>query len=73
MTGNVSEWVSDGYGVYPSASVSDPTGPSSGAQRALRGGGWVSPAFLARVANRAGSDPINVNGDVGFRLSRTSP
>ena len=38
--GTVWEWCSDWFGPYPKGTVTDPTGPSSGAVRVLRGGGW---------------------------------
>ncbi|MDA0578326.1 MAG: SUMF1/EgtB/PvdO family nonheme iron enzyme, partial [Verrucomicrobia bacterium] len=37
MHGNVLEWCEDWSGDYPAAAVSDPTGPSSGSARVLRG------------------------------------
>ena len=37
MHGNVWEWCSDGIRGYPAGSVTDPTGPSEGAIRVLRG------------------------------------
>jgi formylglycine-generating enzyme required for sulfatase activity len=43
MRGNVVEWVRDRYGQYPSGPVSDPSGPSTGADpdRVFRGGCWA--------------------------------
>jgi formylglycine-generating enzyme required for sulfatase activity len=73
MTGNVWEWVSDWYGDYPTGSVSDPAGASSGSDRVPRGGGWDNSAQNARVANRYRRDPASRNVYLGFRLARTSP
>ncbi len=41
MHGNVWERVQDWWGKYPSGSVTDPEGPSSGSDRVRRGGCWV--------------------------------
>jgi len=52
MHGNVWEWC-DRYGKkYPSGSVTDPEGPSSGSGRVGRGGGWYYNARNCRSALR---------------------
>jgi formylglycine-generating enzyme required for sulfatase activity len=68
MHGNVWEWCSDWYDYYPSSAVSDPSGPSSGLARVLRGGSWCAEAGYCRFANRAGSRPNKRFYDYGFRL-----
>jgi formylglycine-generating enzyme required for sulfatase activity len=73
MTGNVWEWTSDWDGAYPSGSVSDPAGASSGSYRVYRGGGWHDSGQVARVADRGGLDPALRLDDLGFRLARTGP
>jgi len=68
MHGNVWEWCYDWKGDYPSGSVSDPSGPSSGEDRVLRGGSWVNYARSCRSAYRIGDTPGFRNFDLGFRL-----
>ncbi|MDY6831963.1 MAG: formylglycine-generating enzyme family protein, partial [Thermodesulfobacteriota bacterium] len=68
MHGNVWEWCSDWYGDYPSGSVTDPEGPSSGSLRVLRGGGWSVFALFCRSASRCGDVPDDRSGILGFRL-----
>ena len=41
MSGNVDEWCMDYYGPYTSSAQTNPTGPSSGVYRILRGGCFV--------------------------------
>ena len=72
MLGNVWEWTWDWYGTYP-GTVTDPTGPTSGSFRVLRGGGWNGNAFFARAAFRYYVDPGNRYYSVGFRLARSLP
>jgi formylglycine-generating enzyme required for sulfatase activity len=40
MSGNAYEWTNDYAGSYTASVQSDPTGPSSGSYRIVRGGGW---------------------------------
>jgi formylglycine-generating enzyme required for sulfatase activity len=70
MHGNVWEWCEDWYGDYPSGSLTDPTGPSSGARRVFRGGSWGSGARSCRSAFRSRSTPGLRSGRLGFRLAR---
>jgi formylglycine-generating enzyme required for sulfatase activity len=70
MHGNVWEWCEDLYGDYPSGIVTDPTGDSSGSDRVLRGGSWVSAARACRSAYRGRGIPGSLDAK-GLRLVLT--
>jgi hypothetical protein len=57
MLGNVEEWCEDYYEDYPTKNVTDPKGPSSGEERIIRGGYWLSDTSEARLAVRKSDDP----------------
>jgi formylglycine-generating enzyme required for sulfatase activity len=67
MHGNVWEWVQDWHGPYTAESVTDPSGPTTGAHRVVRGGGWGRPAQGARSADRLWDRPGNRLVSLGFR------
>ena len=69
MSGNVYEWCQDWYGSYSSASQTNPTGPSSGSYRVLRGGCWNDDARICRVSYRYGGDPAYRGSHNGLRLA----
>ena len=72
MLGNVWEWTGDLDGTYP-ATVTDPTGPTTGSNRVFRGGSWGDSARIARAAIRFYGSPFFRDDGLGFRLSRTAP
>jgi len=67
MHGNVFEWCEDWCGTYPREPVTDPTGSSSGNERVVRGGSWMSVAAGCRSAKRVSQNPDARCNDVGFR------
>ncbi len=73
MSGNVYEWCSDWYGsdYYENSPSYNPSGPSSGSLRVLRGGDWGVWPQICRVADRSSVLPDFRSGITGFRLART--
>ncbi|MBI2069653.1 MAG: formylglycine-generating enzyme family protein [Elusimicrobia bacterium] len=77
MHGNVREWTQDfydrNYGLTDLASLTiNPTGPTSGSLRAIRGGSWHIEAKMLRSADRYASRQSNNQNSIGFRLVRTA-
>ena len=67
--GNVAEWVEDWYGSYPATEQTDPTGPKSGTDRALRGGDYRYDLISLRSASRRPYPPNFAPSTIGFRLA----
>jgi len=71
--GNIHEWCADWHsaGYYAASPERNPTGPSSGARRASRGGSWRHAWTMSRCAQRSKLDPSFRYTDYGFRIARS--
>ncbi len=71
MSGNVWEWIWDGYRDYPGGNVVDPVVAPDNGLHLSRGGCFGMVARWARVSYRYWLDPNWKASDLGFRLART--
>lgn len=73
MLGNVMEWVSDWMGPYSANPATNPTGPAEGSMAQVRGGGWNSHGFEARVHDRQYVETDAVGIYLGIRPVKDVP
>ena len=69
MIGNVDEQVADWFGPYPQTSQVDPTGPTTGTQFVVRGGGYPATAIQATSYRRFQRAPDSAAQYHGFRIA----
>lgn len=73
MTGNVSEWCQDRFGLYHLGTTPDPCGPDTGEFRVARGGSYDECIANSHISVRRWYVPETSAGYIGFRLALTLP
>lgn len=72
MAGNAAEWVADWFATdaYATAANENPSGPSAGAERVVRGGSSQNLPSNTRCASRAHREPEFKTFILGFRCAK---
>ena len=70
LAGNVMEWCRDWYDDYNPAETFNPSGPSTGLERVIRGGSWRGSMLFIRGFHRNRSTQNIRYQDGGIRLVR---
>jgi formylglycine-generating enzyme required for sulfatase activity len=72
MGGNVYEWVFDWYArqYYGNSPAKNPTGPSTGRHKVMRGGSWINYPVGTRPTDRTNAKPDKRLNFVGFRCAK---
>lgn len=71
ILGNVAEFCWDYRGTYTAAAVTNPRGPATGTERAVRGGSWTTLTDICRNAARKWATAAS--NAYGFRVARRVP
>lgn len=70
MNGNVAEWCEDWFGSYNLEKQTNPTGPSTGVHRVVRGGSYQDTSdWPLRGTTRSHQAPDEASATIGFRLA----